>query len=205
MTDKPGLAATFRCTRERTFFAMQAASLPLAAALALAGCNASVPAPSGLTAAPTATVAYNRDAAFSVGVAPDRAPPLRLGETLGFRLSSSADGYGHLYLLNASGGVLAVAENLPLRAGGQTAFPPPGAGYVFRASPPAGVERLLFLATRQLFDGFAGGAAKAGPVQLPIGAKAFVKKLNAATAALPKGGWALAEERIEIVGGHGGS
>ena len=40
-----------------------------------------------------------------------------------------------------------------------------------------------------------------GPMQLPIGAKAFVEKLNAATAALPKGGWALAEERIEIVGG----
>ena len=173
----------------------------MAAALALAGCAATMPAPSGLTAAPAVAVVYNRDAAFSIGVVPDRAPPVRIGEALGFSLSSSADGYGHLYLLNASGGVVALAENLPLAADAQTAFPPPGAGYVFRATPPAGIERVLFVATRQPFAGLAGGAAAAGPAQLPVGARAFIERLNAATAALPAGGWALAEERIEIVDG----
>ncbi len=177
------------------------AVLALAAAAALAGCNATMPAPSGLTAAPAVAVAYNREAAFSVGIVPDRAPPIRLGEPLGFSLSSSAAGYGHLYLLNASGGVLVLGENLPLAAGARTAFPPPGAGHVLRASPPAGVERVLFLATRQPFAGFAGGAADAGPVQLPVGAAAFIGRLNAATSALPKGGWALAEARVEIVEG----
>ena len=175
--------------------------LALAATVALAGCNTTMPAPAGLTAAPATVVAYNRDAAFSVGVVPDRAPPIRLGEALGFSLSSSAGGYGHLYLLNASGGVLALAENLPLAAKARTAFPPPGAGYIFRASPPAGIERVLFLATRQPFAGFASGAAKAGPVQLPARAQAFIERLNAATSALPSGGWALAEARVEIVGG----
>ena len=134
----------------------------VAAALALAGCAATMPAPSGLTAAPAAAVVYNRDAAFSVGVVPDRAPPVRLGEALGFVLSSSADGYGHLYLLNASGGVVALAENLPLAADARTAFPPPGAGYVFRATPPAGIERVLFVATRQPFAGLRGRRRRPG-------------------------------------------
>ena len=189
------IAAALRQVRGKA-----ALPLALAATVALAGCNTTMPAPAGLTAAPATAVAYNRDAAFSVGVVPDRAPPIRLGEALGFSLSSSAGGYGHLYLLNASGGVLALGENLPLAADARTAFPPPGAGYIFRASPPAGIERVLFLATRQPFAGFAGGAAKAGPVQLPVRAQAFVEQLNAATSNLPSGGWALAEARVEIVG-----
>lgn len=203
MIEKPGMAAASR-ERKRTTCRARFAALSvalMAAAVALAGCETTMPAPSGLTAAPAAAVAYNRDAAFSVGVVPDRAPPVRLGEAIGFSLSSSADGYGHLYLLNASGGVLALAENLPLAAGALTAFPPPDAGYAFRASPPVGVERVLFLTTRQPFAGFAGDATKAGPVQLPVRARAFVERLNAATAALPAAGWALAEERIEIVDG----
>lgn len=204
MIENPGLAAAASRERKGRASGTRSAALPvalMAAAVALAGCGTTMPAPSGLTAAPMAAVAYNRDAAFSVGVAPDRAPPVRLGEALGFSLSSSADSYGDLYLLSASGGVLALAENLPLAAGAQTAFPLPEAAFVFRASPPAGVERVLFLATRQPFAGFAGDAADAGPVQLPIRAQAFVERLNAATAALPAGGWALAEERIEIVDG----
>ena len=156
-----------------------------------------MPAPAGLTAAPETTVEYNTEASFSVGVVPNRAPPVRIGDELGFTLSSSATGYGHLYLLNASGAVLILAENLPLAGGGQAAFPVPGGGYSFRASPPAGVERIIFLATKQPFQGF-GGAAR-GPVQLSVTAQKFIVQMNAATDQLPDGSWAVAEARVEIV------
>ena len=175
----------------------------VAVAGAIAGCAGTMPSPVGMTAAPTASVVYNAAASFSVGIVPDRAPPVRIGDELGFTLSSSEAGYGHLYLLTASGAVLVLAENLPLAAGAQTAFPRPDAGFRFRAQPPAGVERLLFLATRQPFAGFGGGAAAAGPVQVAVDAHAFVSRLNEVTGRLPERSWALAETRIEIVNAGG--
>ena len=173
----------------------------VAVAGAIAGCTGTMPSPVGMTAAPTASVVYNNAAPFSIGIVPDRAPPVRIGDELGFTLSSSEAGYGHLYLLTASGAVLVLAENMPLAAGAQTAFPQPDAGFRFRAQPPAGVERLLFLATRQPFAGFGGGAA--GPVQVAVDAHAFVSRLNEATGRLPERSWALAETRIEIVDAGG--
>ena len=167
----------------------------------LGGCAGTMPAPVGLTAAPASAVVYNAAAPFSVGVVPNRAPPVRIGDELGFILSASETGYGHLYLLNASGAVLVLAENQPVVGGVQTAFPAPGGGFTFRASPPAGVERVLFLVTRQPFQGFGGGAS--APVQLPMKAVAFVEGLNAATGALPARGWAVTEARIEIVPADG--
>ena len=169
----------------------------VAAAVLLAGCAANMPAPVGMTAAPATAVVYNTAAPFSIGVVPNRAPPVRIGDELGFTLSASATGYGHLYLLNASGGVLVLAENMPVTGGAQAVFPTPGGGFIFRASPPAGVERMLFLVTRQPFAGFGEGAS--GPVQLPMKAHKFIMDLNAATGQLPRQGWALAETRVEIV------
>jgi len=178
-----------------------ALGIAMAAAVGLGSCAARMPAPIGLTAASGTPVVYNRTAAFSVGVVPNRAPPVRVGDEVGFTLSASEPGYGHLYLLNASGAVLMLAENLNVAEGAQTTFPTPGSGFTFRASPPPGVERILFLVTRQPFRGFGGGVE--GPAQLPVTARQFVMDLNAATARLPVKGWALAEARIEVVPAQG--
>ena len=173
----------------------------LATVAGLGGCAGQMPAPIGLTAASGTAVVYNRSAAFSVGVVPNRAPPVRIGDEVGFTLSASESGYGHLYLLNASGGVLMLAENLDVAEGAQAIFPAPESEFIFRASPPPGVERILFLVTRQPFRGFGGGAQ--GPVQLPATAREFIMELNAATGKLPVTGWALAEARIEVVPADG--
>ena len=173
-------------------------SVLVVAILGMGGCvPGSPPAVKGLTAAPEASVRYNAEASFSVGIIPNRAPPVHIGDELGFTLSASQTGYGHLYLLNASGGVLVLAENLLVTGGAQTSFPTPGSGFTFRASPPAGVERVLFLMTRQPFKGFGGGAS--GPVQLPVQARDFIAELNTATGNLPDPGWVMAEIRVEIV------
>ena len=167
------------------------------AILGVGGCVATTPTQTGLTAAPDLVVALNDEAPFSVGIVPNRAPPVRIGDEFGFMLSASDTGYGHLYLLNASGGVLVLAENLLVASGAQTAFPAPGSGFTFRASPPAGMERVLFLVTRQPFRGFGGGAS--GPVQIPVQAQDFITELNEATGQLPGQGWVVAETRVEIV------
>lgn len=176
----------------------------LATAFALAGCAGQMPAPPGLTAAPHTAVSYNAVATFSVGLIPTHAPPVRIGDSLGFRFSASRNGYGSLYLLNASGAVVVLAQNLPLVADVEVVFPSVEEGFILRASPPAGVERVLFLVTRQPFAGFGSGSASGmSPVQLPMRAQDFILKLNAATAQLPDQDWALVENRIEIIASEG--
>ena len=178
-----------------------AISTVVVVSLGAGGCAGPIPAVQGMTAAPEMAVVLNDEAPFAVGIIPNRAPPVRIGDELGFMLSASETGYGHLYLLNASGGVLVLAENLPVAGGAQTMFPAPGSTFTFRASPPAGVERVLFLVTRQPFRGFGGGAGS--PVQLPVQARDFIMELNEATRQLPGRGWAMAEMRVEIVPGGG--
>lgn len=175
----------------------------LAAAMAVAGCDGLADmagAPQPVAFPPSAAAAlHNPAATFTVGVFPTGAASVRVGDTVGFTLYSSAAGYGQVYLLNTSGRVVALAENLPVAAGERAAFPAPGAGFVLRASPPAGVERVLFLVTRAPFAGFAGSAA--GPAMLAGSADAFVGRLAAAAAALPGGSWAAAETRVEVAAG----
>ena len=182
---------------------LPAGALRLALVAAVAGaigaCNHVMPSPVGMTSASTISVTYNSAAPFSVGIIPDRAPPVHIGDQLSFTLSSSDAGYGHLYLLTASGSVLVLAENMPLAAGSQNRFPRPDSPFLFRAQPPVGVERLLFLVTHRPFEGFGGSAVAAGPVKLSVKAFSFVELLNSATTRLPDQGWALAETRIQIV------
>ena len=146
-------------------------------------------------------VAGNADPAFAVGVVPTMAPPLRVGALVGFRLSSSVSGYGHLYLIAASGDVTRLTENLLLAADAQTDYPRPGDGVQIRASPPAGVDRLILLVTRQPFAGFANnqGELATGPMTLALTAEEFLREFNAATESLPSSAWAVAEERLQVI------
>lgn len=186
----------------------------LAATVALAGCagmpgamsptSGSPPnAPAPAAAASQAVVAQNPSAPFSAGVSPIGSTPLRLGDPVSFLLSTSTAGHGHLYMLNASGKVVALAENLPVAPGAHILFPAPDAGFTIRARPPAGTDRVLFLVTRQPFQGFGGTGASNAPVTLTMPGDAFIANLNAATARLPGNGWALAETRVEVVAAGG--
>lgn len=151
--------------------------------------------------APQVEVEENAEYAFAVGVTPTSAPPVAVGAPVGFRLSSSRDGYAHLYLIGSDGGVTALAENRPVAAGAQSDWPPPGSGVTMRASAPAGIDRLILLVTRQPFVGFvdAAGQALSRPVGLPETAEAFLARFNAATASLPASSWAAAETRVQVV------
>ena len=181
----------------------------LAATVALAGCAGMAGTTSPASGAPPATapqtasqtaVAQNPAAPFSAGVGLIGASPLRLEDPVFFTLSTSATGHGHLYLLNTSGTVVALAENLSVAPDAPVVFPAPDAGFTIRARPPVGTNRVLFLVTRQPFRGFGGAGA---PVTLTVQGDAFIANLNAATARLPGNGWALAETRVEVVAAGG--
>ena len=146
-------------------------------------------------------VAVNDAPAFAVGVTPTMAPPVRVGTPVGFRMSSSEAGYGHLYLINADGGVTMLAENLLLTAGAQVDYPRAGDGIEIRAAPPAGIDRLILLVTRQPFVGFADnqGNTLTRPVALASTAEAFLRAFNRATGSLPEASWAVAETRVQVV------
>ncbi len=149
-------------------------------------------------------MAVNEEAEFAVGVVPTMAPPLRVGAVLAFRLSSSADGYGHLYLMATSGEVTRLVENLPLAAGAQTDYPRPDDGIQIQVSAPAGVDRLVLLVTRRPFAGFADNADNQGqlaisPMELTATAEDFLRKLNDATANLPTSEWAVTEARVQVI------
>ena len=171
----------------------------VAAAVLAGGCRSLGHGP--LMGAPHVQVAANASAAFAVGVAPTLAPPVAVGTPVGFRLSSSEAGYGHLFLINADGGVMTLAENLPLAAGAQVDYPRSGDGIQVVASAPAGIERLILLVTRQPFVGFAGnqGGALTRPVTLASTAESFLRELNAATEKLPAASWAVAETNVQVV------
>ena len=176
-----------------------AASGVLAAALLAGGCVSSNHRP--LVGGEQVAVAANDAPAFAVGVTPTMAPPVQVGTPVGFRMSSSETGYGHLYLINADGGVTMLAENLPLPAGAQVDYPLAGDGIEIRASPPAGIDRLILLVTRQPFVGFVGGRGTAltRPVALASTAEAFLRAFNQATGRLPEASWAVAETRVQVV------
>ena len=186
--------------RSRSFTRIGSAAAGVLVATALAaGCR---PNQGPLVAAEDVSVAANDAAAFAVGVAPTMAPPVTVGSLVSFRVSSSAAGYGHLYLINADGGVTMLAENLPLAAGVQVDYPRPDDGIQIRASAPAGIDRLVLLVTRQPFVGFADnqGSTLTRPVALASTAEDFLEGLNEATGSLPAASWAVAETRVQVVG-----
>ena len=94
-----------------------------------------------------------------------------------------------------------LAENLRLEAGAQAAYPRPDDGLRIRASPPAGIDRLILLVTRQPFVGFAStqGQLATHPVALASTAEDFLRALSEATDALPPSSWAVAEVRVQVV------
>lgn len=151
-------------------------------------------------AASHSTINGNSQAPFSIGVVPLTAPPIVLGSKLRFQMSTSSTGYGHLYLINASGNVLVLAENMIMKSGQKKVYPNPKDHISLRANPPAGTERVILLVTRQPLMGFnqKEGQTTTRPVALAITAGDFIRKFNQKTAQLPSSQWSVTEIRVRI-------
>ena len=178
-----------------------AGGLALGSLLTVAmGCGRPADGPS--VAADGIDVSENTEAAFAVGVVPTLAPPVRAGTPLGFRLSSSVDGLGHLYMIASTGEVTVLAENLPLVAGSQVDYPGAQHGFSIAATPPSGTDRVVLLVTLEPFGGFGNsqGALLTRPVGLTLAAEAFLGRLDEMVRGLPSASWATAETRVQVVG-----
>ena len=167
---------------------------------AAAGCGG--PAEGPPVAPGGIAVSDNAEAAFAVGVVPTLAPPLRVGTDVGFRLSSSVDALGHLYMIASTGAVTVLAENLPLAAGSQVEYPGPQHGFTITTTPPVGIDRVILLVTLEPFAGFGNsqGALLTRPVGLTLAAEAFLSRFDEMVGELPGPSWATAETRVQVVG-----
>ena len=127
-----------------------------------------------------------------VSLTPIGPSTLSVGEPIRFKMVSLASGFGHLYVLSASGRTQLWLENVRVRAGVPLIFP--RGGQIVRASPPAGDETVLFVATRSRLGGFLGaGASSSSPFDLQSAHDAFRSALQSQLDILPRPDWAIAE------------
>lgn len=131
-----------------------------------------------------------------VGLSPVGPSVLKIGSVIRFRVSSNQAGYGHLYITNASGNVVMIAENLRIKAGRSLDLPRDGV--VLRAAPPIGDNSVLFLATRDRFSGFAGGRATTTPTDLQVTGEGFLATLKTTLAEIPRDCWGYTDVVIRV-------
>jgi hypothetical protein len=121
---------------------------------------------------------------------------IAIGDRLGFRMVSTADGFGGLYVLSASGRTQAWLENIRLHAGEPIVYP--RRGLIVRAAPPAGDETMIFIAARDRIQGLAGPGALTSPLDLQFTAEGLRNALQQHYRDLPRERWAFAEIRIRV-------
>ncbi len=135
--------------------------------------------------------------AVQVSLTPIGPSTLAIGEPLRFKMVSLSNGYGHLYVLDASGRTQLWLENVRLRAGRPIIYPRSGNNIV-RASPPAGDDTVIFVATRERVDGFAGAGSTTTPLDLQYTQEGFRAALQQKLAAAPRDDWAFAEIKLRV-------
>ena len=77
-----------------------------------------------------------------------------IGGWVNFRVGSSVTGYGHIYVMSASGRAQVWMENVPIVRGQRLVFPIGRIG--IRAAAPAGREDLMLIVTKKRINGFFG-------------------------------------------------
>jgi hypothetical protein len=132
-----------------------------------------------------------------VGLTPIGPSILRIGQPIRFRAWSNHAGFGQVYLATASGKVMLLAENLPLRANRPVALP--ARGLTLRAVAPAGDDSLIFVATRARFNGFAGGVSTSAPIDLQTSAGGLIQDLKSRLSATPDDDWGFTTVVVRVV------
>ena len=125
------------------------------------------------------------------------APTVPVGAPVTFEVSSSVNGFGHIYVLSASGRVQVWLENAPIGAGQRLIFPTGEMG--IKAAAPAGREDLMLIVTRDRIDGFFGHAGTDVPRVLDYSHATFKKKLTAKFIDLPHQQWGYARTSVQVV------
>jgi hypothetical protein len=125
------------------------------------------------------------------------APVVAVGAPVSFEVSSSINGFGHIYVLSASGRVQVWMENVPITAGQRLRFPV--GGQSIEAAGPTGREDLMLIVTRDRIDGFIGYEATRTPRLLDYSHEAFKRALTAKFVDLPHRQWGYARTSVQVV------
>jgi len=120
-----------------------------------------------------------------------------IGGWINFRVSSSVSGYGHLYVLSASGRAQVWLENVPIVAGQRLVFPVGSTG--IKASAPAGREDLMLIVTKQCIDGFFGYDTTRTPTVVDHDHKSFKAALTEKFINMPRRMWGYARTSVRVV------
>ena len=120
-----------------------------------------------------------------------------VGTPMTFRMVSSADSFGSVYALSASGRTQAWFENMHLPAGKPVIYP--DRGLVVRATAPAGDETIIFLASRDRLEGFAGDGETRTPRELQYSHAGLRAALQQKLRELRRERWAFAEIKIRVL------
>jgi hypothetical protein len=123
-----------------------------------------------------------------------------IGAPVTFEVSSSINGFGHLYVLSASGRVQVWLENAPIAAGQRLTFPI--GETAIKAAAPAGREDLMLIVTRDRINGFFGYEGTNAPRLLDYSQVSFRKKLTDKFIDLPHSQWGYARISVEVVERH---
>ena len=125
------------------------------------------------------------------------APVVPVGAPVTFEVSSSVSGFGHIYVLSASGRVQVWLENAPIAAGQRLIFPIGETG--IKAAAPAGREDLMLIVTKDRIDGFFGYEGTDVPRVVDYSHATFKKKLTAKFIDLPHQQWGYARSSVQVV------
>lgn len=175
-----------------------AAFATLAAPMALAdqrdlSVESTAPWWSGSKPKPTRPAAASRIEASLFALGPSR---IAIGTPIRFQARSNLSGYGHVYIVNTSGSVVLLAENLRLKANVPVDLP--RAGLTIRASAPTGSNEVIFLATREPLAGFGGGQSVTSPVELQMPGTTLQQELKARLAGAPAQNWSFSRLKIRV-------
>jgi hypothetical protein len=125
------------------------------------------------------------------------APVVPVGAPVGFEVSSSINGFGHIYVLSASGRVQVWMENVPIPAGQRLQFPTGSMGIA--AAAPAGREDLMLVVTKERIDGFFGYETIRSPRMLDYSHQAFKQAVAAKFVDRPQREWGYARATVQVV------
>jgi hypothetical protein len=124
-------------------------------------------------------------------------PVVPIGAPVTFEVSSSVNGFGHIYVLSASGRVQVWLENAPIGAGQRLTFPIGETS--IKAAAPAGREDLMLIVTKDRIDGFFGYEGTDVPRLLDYSQATFKRKVRAKVADLPHHRWGHARTSVRVV------
>jgi hypothetical protein len=120
-----------------------------------------------------------------------------IGGWISFRVSSSVSGFGHLYVMSASGRAQVWMENVPIAAGQRLDFPVGRLG--IKAAPPAGREDLMLIVTKRRINGFFGTDTTRTPAVVEYDHKSFKAALTEKFIDMPRHLWGYARSSVRVV------